>query len=152
MVEAKLGASAVEATTPVARISVVSPTEGHDRAVVRMQVRRHVAQPEVAVRRPVDAARREDAFGVGVDQQRQQQPWVILRLAAGGRAHGEGAERHPINRGNDETRHVVRGQPVLRVRRQQEGLVTAKRNELRHAEQIRRSQAHRESDRLLETP
>ena len=47
-------------------------------------------------------------------------------------------------------RHVVRGQPIPGIRRQQKSLVAAERNELRQAEQIRRSQARWESDRLLE--
>ncbi|MBP0445854.1 hypothetical protein J8J14_13830 [Roseomonas sp. SSH11] len=46
-------------------------------------------------------------------------------------------------------RQVVRRQPVLSVRWQQERLITAERNELRHAERICRSQAHCEADRLL---
>jgi hypothetical protein len=74
---------------------------------------------------------------------------MILRAAAGNWAHGERAERHPIHRRHYKMRHIAGRKPVLRVRRQQESLVTAERNELRHAEQIRRFQARWESDSLL---
>jgi hypothetical protein len=50
-------------------------------------------------------------------------------------------ERHPLHRRRHERRHVVRRQPVLGIRRQQERLVPAERNELRHARQTRRFQA-----------
>jgi hypothetical protein len=104
-----------------------------------VQVRRHVAHPDVAVRRPLDPARGEDAVGVAVDQQRQHQPRVVLRLAARHRLGLEGIQRHPLHRRHDEVRQVVLRQPILQVRRQQEGLVAAERNECRHRQILHQS-------------
>src|SRR4051794_32380160 len=114
-----------------------------------MQVRRHIAHPEAAVRRPLDPPRGEDPHCVAVDQQRQQQARVILRLAARDRPHRESPERHPIHRCHYEVCHVVRRQPVLGIRRQQKSLLAAERNEPCHARQIRRFQTRWECDRML---
>jgi hypothetical protein len=111
---------------------LVGAPEGRDRVVVRMQVRRHQPNPDVAERRPLDPARGEDAVGVAVDQKRQHQARVILRLAARHRLGLEGVQRHPLHRRHDEVRQVVLRQPVPHVRRQQERLVAAERNKRAH--------------------
>jgi hypothetical protein len=88
--------------------------------VVGMQVRRHAAHADVTVRRPLDPARREHAIGGAGDQQRQQQPRMLLRPAARDRSHRKGAKRHPLHRRHHDMRHVVLRQPVVGLRRQQE--------------------------------
>jgi hypothetical protein len=53
---------------------------------------------------------------------------VVLRLAARLRIHPKGAQPHPIRRSHDKMRNVVRGQPILQIRRQQKRLITGKPN------------------------
>jgi hypothetical protein len=99
--------------------------EGGGGVVGGTQVRRHAAHADVTVRRPLDPAWGEHAIGGAGDQQRQQQPWMLLRLATRDRSHRKGAKRHPLDRRHHDMRHVVLRQPVLGVRRQQERSVRA---------------------------
>ena len=62
-----------------------------------MQVGGDKAHADVAIGRPLDPPRGEDAVGIAVDQQRQHQPRVILRLAASPLRHLERPQRHPLN-------------------------------------------------------
>ena len=73
----------------------------------------------------------------------------ILRATAVDRAPGDGAKRHALHRRHNKMRHIIRGQPVLRIRRQKESPGAAERDELRHLSQIRALQPRWEADSLL---
>ncbi|MBL6081948.1 hypothetical protein JMJ56_28615 [Belnapia sp. T18] len=114
--------------------NAVGAVEAGDGVMVGMQLRRPVKHLKVMVRRPFDAARREDAVGVGVDQRHWQQAQVMLRLlpvigctttprAASGPPPPRKASRHPR-------------ELILHGKRQQKGLIAAEWNDLRHSGQI----------------
>ena len=133
---------------------LVDPAERRNRVMVGMQVGRHEAHGNVAEGRPLDPPRREDAVGIAVDQQRQHQPGMVLRLAACTPRHVECAERHPIDSRHYKMRQIVLRQPRLQVRRQKKRLVTAERNEGGHPSilAIRPKTGYPQSDSLLERP
>ena len=99
-----------------------------------MRVGGDEAHPDVPVGRSLDPPRGKDAVGIAIDEQRQHQPRVVLRLAASLRVCLEHPQPHPLNRRHDEMRDVVLGQPIPQVGRQQKWLVTVKRYVRRHPE------------------
>jgi hypothetical protein len=62
--------------------------------VVGMRVRRHIPHADGAMRRPLDAPRGEEAVGASVDQQRRQQPRMVLRTPARDRMDRKSAKRN----------------------------------------------------------
>ena len=97
--------------------SFVGAAEDGDRIVIGVQVGGDEPHRDVAVGRPLDPAGRKDAVGVAVNQQRQHQPGMILRLAARLRPGPERTDRHTLDRGDDEMRQVIIGNPGLQVGR-----------------------------------
>lgn len=100
--------------------------------MVRVRVGGHEARPDVPVGCPLDPPRRKHPLGIAVDQQRQHQPRVVLRLAARLRIHPKLPQPNAVNRRHDEMRDIVLGYPILQIGRQQKGLRAVKRNVGRH--------------------
>ncbi len=137
---------------------LVGPPKAGDRVVVGVRVGGDETGADVPVRRPLDPPRGEDAVGMAVDEQRQHQPRMVLRLAAGPGVGVKRRQPHPLHRRHDKMRDIVRRQPILHIRRQQKRLLAIKRHIGRHR-YIRWSpqpyplyhdQTRRQSDRLLE--
>ena len=112
----------------------VLPPEARDRIVVRMTVRRHKANPDVPVRRPLDPPAGENPVGVAIDQQRQHHPRVILRRPRTPMVHLEGVQIDPLNRRDHEMRQIVLGYPVAKVGRKQKRLLPITVHKLAHPE------------------
>ena len=104
--------------------SEVLPPEARDRVVVGVTVRRDEANPDIAVRRPLDPTAGEDPVGVAVDHQRQHHPWVILRRARAAMVHLEGAQIDTLHRLDHEVMsQIIRREPVPQIGRKQKRLV-----------------------------
>jgi len=112
--------------------SEVLPPEARDRIVVRMPVRRHEANPDIPVRRPLDPAAGKDPVGVAVDQQRQHHPRVILRRPRTPMVHLEGTQIDALDRLDHEMREIVFGYPVAKIGRKQKRLLAITLNEVAH--------------------
>ena len=56
---------------------------------------------------------------MAVDQQRQHQPRIVLRLAAGLPVRPERLQTHPLRCRHNKVSEIVLGQPILQLRRQQ---------------------------------
>jgi hypothetical protein len=97
-----------------------------------MQVRRDKPNPDIPIGRPLNPPRREQAVRVAVDQQRQHQPRMILRLAAGAFRNHERVHRNPLSRRYHEVRDIVVRRLFLQVGRQEIGLITVKGDVVRH--------------------
>ena len=89
----------------------VLPPEARDRIVVGVPVRRNEANPDIAVRRPLDTTAGKDPVGVAVDQQRQHHPGVILRRARATMVHLEGTQIDAFDRLDHGVRQIIRRDP-----------------------------------------
>ena len=76
--------------------------------MIRVPVRRNKANPDIAVRRPLDPTAGEEPVGVAVDQQRQHHPGVILRRARASIVHLEGTQIDALHRLDHEVRQIIR--------------------------------------------
>ena len=113
------------------RLEVRTP-KGRDRVVVRVMVRRHEANPDIAVRRPLDPAAREDPVRIAIDQQRQHHPGMILRRARAAMVDLEGTEIDALDRLDHEVRQIILGDPITKIGRKQKRLVPITIDELAH--------------------
>ena len=91
-------ASSAATSAPLAHRREVLPPEARDHIVVGLKVRRNQANPDIAVRRPLDPTAGKYPVGVAVDQQRQHHPGVILRRARAAMVHLEGAQSDAFDR------------------------------------------------------
>ena len=120
--------------------SEVLPPKARDRVVVGVTVRRDEANPDVAVRRPLDPTAGEDPVGVAVDQQRQHHPRVILRRARAAMVHLEGAQIDTLHRLDHEVPQIIRREPVPQIGRKQKRLVPITLDEVAHPAILRQIQ------------
>ena len=120
--------------------SEVLPTKARDRVVVRVTVRRDEANPDIAVRRPLDPTAGEDPVGVAVDQQRQHHSRVILRRARAAMVHLEGAQIDTLHSLDHEVPKIIRREPVPKIGRKQKRLVPITLDEVAHAAILRHIQ------------
>ena len=118
----------------------VLPPEARDRIVVGVTVRRNEANPDIAVRRPLDPTAGKDPVGVAVDQQRQHHPGVILRRARAAMVHLEGAQSDTLHRLDHEVRQIIRRDPVPQIGRKQKRLVPITVHEVAHPAILREIQ------------
>ena len=95
--------------------SEVLPPEARDRIVVGVKVRRNEANPDIAVRRPLDPTAGKDPVGVAVDQQHQHHTGVILRRARAAMVHLEGVQIDALDRLDHEMRQIIRRDPVPQI-------------------------------------
>ena len=120
--------------------SEVLPPEAHDRVVVGVKIRRDEANPDIAMRRPLDPTAGENPIGVAVDHKRQHHPRVILRRARAAMVHLEDAQIDALDRLDHEMRQIIRRDPVPQIGRKQKRLVPITVNEVAHPVILRQIQ------------
>ena len=114
--------------------------DARDRVVVGVTVRRDEANPDIAVRRPLNPTAGEDPVSVAVDHQRQHHPWVILRRARAAMVHLEGAQIDTLHNLDHEVPKIIRREPVPKIGRKQKRLVPITLDEVAHAAILRHIQ------------
>ena len=110
----------------------VLPPEARHRVVVGVKVRRHKANPDIAVRRPLDPTAGENPVSVAVDQQSQHHPRVMLRRPRAAMVHLEGAQIDALDRRDHEMRQIALRYPVAKIGRKQKRLLAITVNEVAH--------------------
>lgn len=110
---------------------VLAPERG-DGIMVGRGVGGDEANRNIAVCRPLDPARGENAVGVAVDQQRQHQPRVVLCLASAPPVDLERTDVDALDSFDDEMRKLVLWNPLAKVGRQKKSPRAIMENEIGH--------------------
>src|SRR3546814_159320 len=104
------------------------------------------------MRRPLDPPRGEDPVGIAVDQQRQHQPRVVLRLAGALPVHLERTKADTLDSLDDEMRKIVLRDPLAQIRRQQKLLTPVVSSEIHHANLLNQfAQIRQTASRVVES-
>ena len=129
-----------------------APPKRRDRVVIGMVVCRDEAERHRIVRRMLQLPAGKHACGVAVNQNAQQQCWVIGRRSRAPIAPAHRRQVKPVNHLNDEPRQMSLRKPVIHRRRQKEASLAVNRAEIAQKRATQRGRKAESMQRFYPTP
>ena len=129
-----------------------APPKRRDRVVIGMVVGRDEAERHRIIRCTLQLPAGKHACGVAVNQNAQQQCWVIGRRSRTPIAPAHRRQVKPVNHLNDEPRQMSLRKPVIHRRRQKEASLAVNRAEIAQKRATQRGRKAESMQRFYPTP